>query len=292
MNGIRLSIIPRSIGLTSSSMKTVIFDQAAPMATVRLAYGDAEQQFGDLRLPDGPHPWPLVILIHGGYWRSRYDLGYLGHAAAALTELGYATWNIEYRRLGDADGGWPGTFLDVAAGADFMRSVAKLLPVDLKRIVVLGHSAGAQLALWLAGRHHIPTDSPLYQANPLSVHGVVSLAGVCDLQRAWELGLSDAAVAELLGGSPQRYPERYAATSPAALVPLGVRQAVLHGSEDEDVPLVMSTEYADHAAAHGDKISLVTLEGADHFALVDPYNQDWSQVTQWVGRLSRKMRDE
>ena len=266
-------------------MSASIFDQPAPMATVRLAYGEEEQQFGDLRLPQGPYPWPLVILIHGGYWRARYDLGYFGHAAAALTERGYATWNIEYRRVGNDGGGWPGTFLDVAAGADFIQNVAKLLPIDLKRIVVLGHSAGGQLALWLAGRHRIHADSPLYQTQPLAVRGVVSLAGLCNLERAWELRLSNNAVAELLGGSPMEYPERYAATSPAALVPLGSKQALLHGDKDSDVPLELSIQYAKLATNHGDITNMVTLKGIEHFGLVDPFNSSWPRVVESIDRL-------
>lgn len=262
-----------------------LFDKAAPVATLRLAYGDAPQQFGDLRIPDAAAPLPLVILIHGGYWRARYDLEYFGHAAAALTARGFATWNIEYRRVGDAGGGWPGTFLDVAAAADYVRQLAERMPIDLQRVVVLGHSAGGQLALWLAGRHRIARSSPVYQPEPLGLRGVVALAGVCDLRRAWELGLSNGAASELLGGSPAQYPERYAAASPAELVPLGVEQALIHGTEDSDVPLTLSAEYAALARQHGDRARLVTLQGADHFVVVDPFSDEWSQVLEWVERF-------
>jgi len=135
----------------------------APPADARIAYGPDPLQFGDLRLPTaasggGDGPFPLVVLIHGGYWRNRYDLAYFGHAAAALTATGFATWNIEYRRVGDAGGGWPGTLLDVAAATDYARTLAATQPIDLDRVVALGHSAGGQLAAWLAARRRLAPD--------------------------------------------------------------------------------------------------------------------------------------
>ncbi len=227
----------------------------------------------------------MVIGIHGGYWRERYGLDHFERACVALTERGIATWNIEYRRVGNPGGAWPGTFLDVASAANFLRELAPTYDLDLHRVVAVGHSAGGHLALWLAARHRVPEDSAIYTPDPLPLRAAVSLAGVVDLHRAWELGLSNFAVGELLGGSPEQYPERYAAASPYALLPLGLRQTLLHGTEDEDVPLELSERYEAASIAAGDPATLLTLPGAGHFELVDPQSSEWPSVVTAVSLL-------
>src|SRR5258706_14084699 len=148
-----------------------------PAADVRrIAYGADRWQFGDLRLPAGPGPHPVVITIHGGFWRARYDLDYLRYVAAALSAAGLATWNIEYRRIGNAGGGWPDTFLDVAAAADHVRALATTYPLELGRVVALGHSAGGHLAHWLAGPDRVAPRRPLAAHQPLSPAWAVGLA--------------------------------------------------------------------------------------------------------------------
>jgi acetyl esterase/lipase len=259
----------------------------APPADARIAYGPDPLQFGDLRLPTATGggdsgPFPLVILIHGGYWRNRYDLAYFGHAAAALTAEGLATWNIEYRRMGDAGGGWPGTLLDVAAATDYARALAAAHPLDLNRVVALGHSAGGQLAVWLAARHRLAPESGVAMADPLPLRAIVALAGVLDLRRAWELHLSDDAVRGFLGGTPDQHPARYAAASPAALLPTGIRQTLIHGTQDDSVPFAISRDYADAARAAGDPVELITLPGAGHFEIVDPRTDEWRTVPRVV----------
>lgn len=258
----------------------------APPADARIAYGTDPLQFGDLRLPtaaggDGGS-FPLVILIHGGYWRNRYDLIHFGHAAAALTAEGLATWNIEYRRVGDTGGGWPGTLLDVAAATDYARTLAATYPLDLERVVALGHSAGGQLAAWLAARQRLAPESGVSTADPLPLRAVVALAGVLDLHRAWELHLSDDAVRGFLGGTPEQHPDRYDAASPAALLPSGVRQTLIHGTADDSVPYAISRDYADAARAAGDPVELITLPGAGHFEIVDPRTDEWRLVRRAV----------
>ncbi len=247
-----------------------------------IAYGPGASQWGDLRLPARPGPHPVVVLIHGGYWRVRHDLTYLGHAAVALTEAGFATWNVEYRRLGEPGGGWPGTLLDVAAGVDFLRTLAPAHDLDLGRVVTLGHSAGGQLALWLAGRPRIQLDSPLASVDPLRLSGVTALAPVCDLARAWELGLSSGAVASLLGGSPDEHPDRYAAASPIELLPLGVPQVLIHGTEDEDVPLELSERHAAVARASNDRARLIAFPNTGHFEIIDPATSQWQTILQAI----------
>ena len=132
-----------------------------PEAQHRIAYGPGPQQFGELRLPDGAGPHPVVIVVHGGCWLAEYDLGYMSSLAAALTADGVATWSIEYRRVGDDGGGWPGTFDDVGAAADHLREIAAEHELDLERVVAVGHSAGGHLALWLAARHGLSVDGGL-----------------------------------------------------------------------------------------------------------------------------------
>jgi acetyl esterase/lipase len=244
-----------------------------PGADVRIAYGKHACQFGDLRMPAGLGPHPLVILIHGGYWRARYDLAYCGHVAAALARRGVASWNIEYRRVGQQGGGWPGIFEDVARAADYVHVLAGREPIDAARVIAVGHSAGGHLALWLAGR---AKQAPAPDA--LRLRGVLALAPLCDLRRAYSLQLSNGAAAELLGGSPERYPERYAAASPAELAPLGVPQVLIHGDADDAVPFAQSEDYAALGAARGDQVRLVRLPGAGHFEVVDPRTPEWRLV--------------
>lgn len=262
-----------------------ILDLPAPPADARITYGPGEYHFADLRVPPGAGPFPVVIGIHGGYWRARYGLDYFGHVCAALTASGTATWNIEYRRLGNPGGGWPGTFEDVACAADALRTVATSYPLDLTRIYAAGHSAGGQLALWLAGRHRIAVDSPLYNRDPVPLAGAASLAGVTDLRRGYDLHLSDGVIATLLGGSPVAYSDRYAAVSPLDLLPLGVRQLLITGDADTHVPPELTQRYYAAARAIGDPVELLILPGADHFEPVDPRSGEWPMVAEAIHRL-------
>jgi acetyl esterase/lipase len=272
-------------------MSRDILDLPPPPADARLPYGPDPLQFGDLRLPSGPGPHPVVVVIHGGFWRARYDLEHAGHLCAALTARGLATWSLEYRRIGNSGGGWPGTFQDVALGLDYLRELAPAYDLDLERVVALGHSAGGHLALWLAGRHRVPADDSLRRASgtasrvPTRLRGAVSLAGVADLRRAWELRLSDNVVETFVGGSPERVPERYAGASPIELLPLGVPQALIHGTADESVPYEISQVYHEAAVARGDEATLVTLPGAGHFEVIDPRSEEWPLVVDATLRV-------
>ena len=258
-------------------MNDSILSLPAPRVDVQIRYGDHAVQFVDVRLPKNADKPPVAIVVHGGFWRDRYDLEHIGHVCAALTRCGIATWNIEYRRLGQTHD-WTELFFDVAAAADAVRDHADDLNLDLTRVMTIGHSAGGHLALWLAGRHNIPRSSPLWQKHPLMLCGAISLAGVVDLERAYELQLSQRVVAELLGGSPAEFPERYHATSPAALLPLGVRQIVVHGTNDGPVPFALSEHYVKQSQQAGDDIELIALHGAHHFELIDPTTHEWHAV--------------
>ena len=258
----------------------------------RSIYGPANSQFGELYLPSGEtciEPFPVVILIHGGYWRARYDLTLMDGLAKDLAERGYAAWNIEYRRVGEEGGGWPGTFLDLASAADHLRELAADYPLDIGRVVAIGHSAGGHLAFWLAARQRIPADSPISpHANfqkPLALRGVISQAGVLDLVAAWRLHLSNDAVVGLLGATFLDAPERYAAASPAALLPLGVSQVLLHGTRDAHVPIEISRNYTLAALAAQDPVEYLELDGMDHFELIDPRSSAWTTTVEALERM-------
>jgi acetyl esterase/lipase len=254
-----------------------------PAPDHRVAYGPDALQFGELRLPEGPGPHPVAVFIHGGCWRSEYDLRHVASAGAALARRGVAVWTPEYRRIGDAGGGWPGTFGDVARATDHLRALAREHPLDLDRVVLVGHSAGGHLALWLAARDRLPAGSPLASADPLPVHGVVALAGITDL-RAYGAapGSCNASVPLLLSGAPEEVPDRYAQASPAELLPLGVPQRLLHGALDAIVPVEQSRAFAERASARGDDARLVRIERAGHFDLVAPFSPAWTRVEEAV----------
>jgi acetyl esterase/lipase len=267
-------------------MSPDILELPPPPADVRVAYGSDEAQIGDLWLPVGSDPRPVVVLIYGGYWRARYGLEYFGHAAAALRDAGLAVWNVEYRRLGNLGGGWPETFLDVGRAVDALRGLADRFPLDLRRVVALGHSAGGQLALWAAARHRLTEGDPLASPDPLRLSGAIALAGVSVLRRAWELQLSGAVVHDLMGGSPTAFGDRYGSASPFELLPLGVPQMLMHGDEDVHVPLELSERYHQAALATGDRCELIVLPGAGHFEVVDPRTAEWQRVLAAVRSLT------
>lgn len=261
----------------------------------RIPYGPTYSQFGELYLPSQETLkglFPAVILIHGGYWRARYDLTLMDGLAKDLAERGYAAWNIEYRRVGEEGGGWPGTFLDVASAADSLRIMAEDYSLDISRVVAIGHSAGGHLAFWLAARQRIPADSAIRpHANaqkPIAPRGVISQAGVLDLETAWRLHLSNDAVVGLLGATFPDAPERYAAASPAALLPLGISQVLLHGTEDAHVPIEISRNYTRAALAAQDPVKYLELDGMDHFELIDPRSSAWTTTVEALERMMQQ----
>jgi acetyl esterase/lipase len=260
---------------------------AAKSSVQRRRYGEAPDQFGDLHLPAGPGPYSLVIFFHGGYWRARYDLEHANPLCQALARVGLAMWNVEYRRVGNHGGGWPGTFADVLAALGHVRQLALDYPLDLGRVTLMGHSAGGHLALWAAAAQRIPAGHALHDADPLPLRRVVALAPVSDLRLAWDWRLSDGAVGELLGGSPPQASEAYTLASPIELLPYGVPQVLLHGDADDAVPYELSQRYHVAARAAGDDCTLVTLPNTGHFELIDPHSPAWphvlSAVTAWFG---------
>jgi acetyl esterase/lipase len=245
-----------------------ILSLAPPKADARVAYGSDEHQFVDLRLPKGKGLYALVIAVHGGYWRAKYDLEYMGHLCAALPAKGIATANLEYRRVGNAGGGWPGTFADVRAGYQFLAQNAHKYGFDAPRIMVVGHSAGGQLGLCLA-------------AHEPGVKAVISLAGVVDLRRAYELHLSNNAVVEFLGGTPAEVADHYREADPMNLA-IAARQWLVHGAADDVVPPAFSRDYVSWKQKMKEDARLVEIADAGHFDVVDPRSKAWTAVERVV----------
>jgi len=246
-----------------------ILSRPQPPPDARVAYGADPNQFLEIRLPPTPGPHSVVLNIHGGYWRAMYDLAYAGHLCQALRAAGVATFNVEYRRVGNPGGGWPGTFDDIRSAYRFLRQEHSRFHLDLDRLVVMGHSAGGQLALCLA-------------AHEISLHNVISLAGVVDLKQAYALHLSHDAVAEFLGGNPAQVPEHYREADPMALSIPQARQWLLHGREDETVPPEFSRNYVAHKKKAGESAQLLEIPKAGHFELIDPTAEAFKDVKNTV----------
>jgi acetyl esterase/lipase len=247
-------------------------------------YGADRSQLGDLHVPHGAGPHPVIVLIHGGSWRKKYGRAVMRAVAAALVQRGFAAWNIEYRRVGNG-GGWPQTLADVAAAIDRLDGLDPSL--DLDRVDVLGHSAGGHLALWAAGRETLPAGAPGALAGPprVPIRRAISLAGVCDLTGAYR-DWNGGAVRALMGGSPQRLRERYELADPLIRVPLAMPVLLVHGVRDETVSVRLSRDYAAAASAAGGDVELVEIEGAagSHRAFVDPSGPAWQPVLGWLAR--------
>ena len=231
--------------------RDILDEPPPPAADHRLVYGPEPKQFGDLRIPAGDGPFPLVVFVHGGGWEAQYNMITAGHLCVELRGAGIGTWNVEYRACGDVGGQWPGAGDDVARAVEFTGELLERYPLD-GRVVLAGHSSGGQLALWAAKRARLP---------------VVALAAVSDLRESAKRVGRDGAVARFLGGMPADVADRYAEASPRELLPLGVRQILVHGDADSGVPHEQSASYVEAA---GGEVELVSLEGAGHFDLVDP----------------------
>ena len=241
-------------------------------------YGDDASQLGELFLPDGGGPHAVVVVIHGGYWKARWDRSLMTRLCEDLAGRGLAAWNLEYRRIGNG-GGWPETFADVAAGVDLLSDLE--VSLDLDRVGAIGHSAGGQLALWAAARPTLSGDAPGV-APRVSPRAVVSQAGVADLRLAAVTSPSVEPTLALMGGSPEEHPERYALASPRERLPLGVEQLVLHGEEDETVSMVISESYCSAAEALGDACELQVLLRTGHLEHIDASSEAWRIGRDWL----------
>jgi acetyl esterase/lipase len=246
-----------------------ILSQPQPRPDERVAYGADANQFLEVRLPRTKGAHPVLLNIHGGYWRARYDLTHAGHLCEALRAAGVATFNTEYRRVGNAGGGWPGTFEDIRSAYRFVQQEHSRFHLDLDKFVVMGHSAGGQLALCLA-------------AHETSVRRAISLAGVVDLKKGYALHLSHDAVSEFLDGNPDAVPEHYREADPMELSIPNARQWLLHGKDDDTVPPEFSRDYVTQKKKAGESAELLEIPRTGHFELIDPASEAFKQVASTV----------
>lgn len=263
--------------------------QARHPADAVVHYGPAPSQVAELFLPRGKASHPVVVLLHGGCFLKEYEgFAQTSALAADLAGRGYAVWNVEYRKLGEAGAGYPGTFEDVATAIDLLRVEAPKYGLDLKRVVAVGHSAGGHLALWAASRSRLPAASPLRTADPLPIGAVISLAGIGDLKgqgKVWALACGDDTIARLIDLKGRAAP--YADTSPAELLPSGVKVVMVHGAYDAVMPPYTGLAYAQAMRKAGDRAEVVIIPDAGHFDLVIPTTPAWKAVT---GMVEREMR--
>jgi acetyl esterase/lipase len=235
-------------------------------------YGPAPAQTIEWTGLSRPQRPILLVAIHGGFWRATYGLDCLRPFCAALAARGFAVASLEYRKLGEPGGGWPGTLEDVRLGCASLAAGARTYGLTFSGALLVGHSAGGHLALWAAARVRAPGSLPWV--------GAVGLAAVSDLVQASRLNLSTGVVRDFLGGTPEEVPARYREASPMELLPNGVPTVLVHGTKDADVPYALSPAYVRRAQALGDTARLVTLEGGTHFDVIESTASYWPQVTE------------
>jgi len=258
-----------------------LLDAETSRAYERIQVGADSLQFADLWLPDGPGPHPVVILIHGGCWQSIYPgVALTNPMADALSGAGFAVWNVEYRRLGHEGGGYPGTFLDAADAADYLRKIENQHNLDLDRVVAAGHSAGGHLATWLAVRENLPADSELYREDPLNIHRVISLAGINDLESYARFGSSPCGeeTVENLVLFDERQETAYADTSPSELLPFSAEHIEIVAAFDRPVPPFLGRSFTQKVLGKNGYAELILQPEAGHYEMTAPWTREWQQV--------------
>lgn len=256
-----------------------------PAPTATYAYGKAPSQYAELFIPPGRGPFPVAVLVHGGCWTQQFGgITQLRNMAGALATRGIAVWNVEYRRVDEDGGGYPGTYQDISAALDLLASQAPARSLDLARIVAVGHSAGGQLVQWLAGRNRIAPSSPLYQAQPLPIRHIVSLGGLADLRSEQALikRSCDRDMIDLTGLPSATRPDVFSDTNAAELMPNGSHTVLITGERDTVSPPRVAHDYAARALKAGDRAEVVVVPGASHYDEVAVGSPAWTAVLQAI----------
>ena len=258
----------------------------APSATI--AYGSAPSQFAQLFRPEGPGPFPIVVLVHGGCWTVEFGgIKQMHNVAGALAARGIAVWNVEYRRVDEEGGGYPGTYLDMNAALEKLVAIAPTYQLDTARMLAMGHSAGGQLVQWIAGRSRIPRSSPLFQPSLLAVKNIISLGGLADLrsERALIKSSCDRHIEQLTGLPSAMRPDVYADTNAAELMPNGSRTVLITGALDTVSPPRAAEDYAARARLAGDQAEVLILPGASHYDEIVASSFAWSAILPVIERM-------
>ncbi|MDQ2819929.1 MAG: alpha/beta hydrolase [Pseudomonadota bacterium] len=275
-----------AIGASATPMKLADYlALTGPVPSATFTYGKAPSQYAELFVPGGPGPFPVAVLVHGGCWTRAFGgIGQLRNMAGALTARGIAVWNVEYRRVDEEGGGYPGTYQDINAALDLLSTKAVTHRLDLQRIVAVGHSAGGQLVQWLAGRGRIAASSPLFQAHPLPVREIVSLGGLADLRREQALIKSscDRDMVDLTGLPSAARPDVFSDTNAAELMPNGSHTTLISGELDTVSPPRVAHDYAARAQQAGDRAEVVILPGASHYDEVATSSPSWPAVLKVI----------
>ena len=247
-------------------------------------YGEDSLQYGELHLPEGKGPHPVVVMVHGGCWLAAFDMNHMRALANAMKDVGYAVWNIEYRRVGHPGGGWPGTFLDVAAASDHLKTLAQKYPLDMDQVVAVGHSAGGHLALWLAIRHKLTRESEIYTSDPLPLKGVLALEPGTTLKSIHHNRLCGHVIDGLMGGSPAQFPNRYRDAAPMEQIPLGLPHTILVGWLS-GFGLPGSTYFYTAQEAGDKQVKYVEAPESGHFEMINPDTSTWPIVLNALENL-------
>ena len=265
-----------------------LLERPRPLPSATISYGSNPLQVIDLWQPDGAGPHPVVLMVHGGCWQTEIaDRRIMNWIADDLRQRGYAVWNIDYRGVDRAGGGYPGTFLDAATAADALRAHASEHQLDLTRLIAIGHSAGGHLALWLAGRARLPENSPLRAANPLRIPHVISLGGLPDLEEAARppgSGCGTEVIARITGAASASRPDPFVDTSVPRLAPLGVDQVLINGRQDRIIPPDYAEGYAAPMRAAGDEVRVRMIDRTGHVELVAPETAAWTATVEEIAR--------
>ena len=272
-----------------------LLERERPEPSETISYGDQAMQLVDLWLPEGKGPHPTVLMVHGGCWQTEIaDRRIMNWIADDLRKRGIAVWNIDYRGVDREGGGYPGTFADVAAAADALRTHAPRYNLDISPLVAVGHSAGGHLALWLAARHSpkarpsnllIPRRSPILSADPIRIAAVISLGGLPDLELAATppgSGCGTEIIERLVGPPTLSSRNVHADTSVPRLAPLGARQVLINGLQDRIIPTEYAYDYERKMRAAGDDVKARMLDRTGHVELIAPETEAWAAAVEEI----------
>lgn len=251
-----------------------LLSRPVPKTPHTLKTGNRDTDVADLWLPDGPGPHPVIVMIHGGCWQKGIaDRTLMNYAAEDLRQRGLAVWNIEYRGVDEAGGGYPGTFQDVAKTADALRDHVEKFNLKTDKIAAFGHSAGGHLAAWLSTRENISENSRVYTNDPLPLYAIVNSGGLADLEASAPVTF-DGCLANIMGqlvGAPnKRRPSVFSDTTAVNLFPTATRQISVNGDQDNIAPPVLGQGYTDKATAAGVDAEFIQVENTGHVELVSP----------------------